>query len=242
MIDQHAVHTAYVLQNAQRRPWPYPHMMPEGILAPDLFEQVRAMRLERAQLTTHAQGALQAEAHRRHLDFTWDDVEQNRMPAPALEAVYRVLNTAMVKRALIAMFAGDLARHYGTTQLPLNTSLTYVEDETGYELLPHTDAARKAVTLLIYLAQDDDNPDLGTEMYVPRDPNYPTAQGPQPARHRRENFLRVNRVPFRPNNGLVFAPAGDTFHGVGAVSQGAKTRRLLQFQLISNRPRAVQGS
>jgi len=241
MIEQYAVHTAYAIQNASRLHWPYAHILPTGILAPELFDAVRASRMDRSDLEEHVHGESDAkgEGFRRHLSYSWPDVEEGRIRVPEIETVYRVLNHLLVKQALISVFAQDLAKNFGTTRLPLSTSLTYVEDETGYELMPHTDAARKAVTLLIYLAEENDNPNLGTEMYLPRAADYPVDMGPRVVRHRRENFLRAHRVPFRPNRGLGFAPAGNTFHGVGEVSEGNKVRRLLQFQLICNEPRAA---
>lgn len=239
MIDQQAAFTAYAVRNSRRQNWPYPHILPQQVLSPDLFDALRRMRVEDGILEEHpyAGAETRAEAQRFSVSYEGKDLDEGRVNTPELATAYRVLSHALVKRALIAGFAPELTRNFGALPSSMGTSFTYVEDRTGYRLLPHTDAARKAVTLLIYLAEEDDNPDLGTEIYIPREAAYPD-RGPNAARHRRENFLCVTRVPFRPNQGLAFPPAGNTYHGVGEVSEGRTLRRLVQFQLIAQQDRA----
>jgi hypothetical protein len=128
-------------------------------------------------------------------------------------------------------FSNELESEFGTIDLALSPGAILIEDRSGYELLPHTDLARKALTLIMYLASDDADPALGTELYVFRggadDPPADIMQ----KRVARQWFNRVTTVPYRPNCGLAFAPSKNTFHGVRRVQSDNAVRRVLQFQL-----------
>lgn len=234
LIEEDAAHTAYVIRAARRREWPYPHLLLEEVLPAPVFEAVRDLNMSPDVLNQHAYGTdgIEGEAHLYSIGYDWQDLEKGRVMVPEIERVYRVLDHPTVKRALVGTFAGELAKKFETKSLGLGSTLMYVEDATGYELLPHTDSAVKAITLLIYLAREGDNPAIGTEIYVPRDPALIAARKSSVDRHRREDFLRVNTVPFTANAGLAFAPSDRTFHGVSTVTEGSRVRRLMQYQLI----------
>ena len=206
-----------------------------------MFRSLRDAEIEPAILAEHAHrnDATAAEALRHSLSHEGRDVAEGRVTVPEIASVYRVLDHPMVKLALVNRFAGELAKHFGTPRLALSSTLTCIEDASGYELLPHTDVASKAITLLIYLAKDGAAPELGTEIYVPRHAGTILPDQPKGSRYRREDFLSVATVPYRGNQALAFAPASNTFHGVSPVTEGQKTRRLLQYQLLTNAERVV---
>ncbi len=72
--------------------------------------------------------------------------------------------------------------------------IEYAQERSGFWLEPHTDIAVKLFTMLIYLNEGPGSQDLGTDIYDAR-----------------KNV--VTRAPSRFNHGLMFIPAGDTWHG-----------------------------
>lgn len=72
--------------------------------------------------------------------------------------------------------------------------IEYVQDTDGFWLEPHTDISVKSFTMLIYLSRDPQLLDAGTDIY---------------------NGARrlVGTVPYAFNEGLIFIPGSDTWHG-----------------------------
>ena len=93
---------------------------------------------------------------------------------------------SMIERTTGAQLAGTRLR------------IEYCQDGPGFWLEPHTDIAVKKFTMLIYLSE---NPGLrlaGTDIH----------EGPP-------EFKYVTSAPYGKNLGVIFIPAGNTWHGVG---------------------------
>lgn len=234
-IDEFAAQVAYVIHNTAPSPWPYPHLRMQPLLPPALYESLSGLELASDTLVSHVYGVedTKSEQNRFSLDYSAADLSAGRVTVPELERAYRVLSHSLVRNALLGRFRDEVAKRYAKLQVTLDTAFYYIEDSTGYELLPHTDTDSKAVTLLIYLAREGDNPELGTHLYVPRNPQLYDVQAASSARYRREAFYSACSVPFRPNAAVAFAPSKRTFHGVPAVHHGDRRRRLIQFQLLA---------
>lgn len=237
-VDERAVHIAYRLFNAPRAEWPYPHACFADALPEDLFAALRALNLAdldhdvRAPVT----GVAAAEAHRFTVNVTPESIRDGAPLHPLIRYVYDVLSHPICVHALSRVFAREVASAFGRSDLPLASTMLMVEDRTGYALLPHTDVPHKAVTLLIYLAEEGDDPDLGTEIYIPA-PGVSLSGGfPMRGRFRRSPFLRVATAAYRPNGALMFPPSARSFHGVKEVVGENRVRRLLQFQLMVDDP------
>lgn len=72
--------------------------------------------------------------------------------------------------------------------------IEYTLDTDGFWLEPHTDISVKLFTMLIYLSEEPELADAGTDIY--------------------DNDLKhVGRSPYGPNEGLIFIPGKDTWHG-----------------------------
>jgi len=72
--------------------------------------------------------------------------------------------------------------------------IEYCLDTDGFWLEPHTDIGAKLFTMLIYLSDDVGSKDWGTDIYD-------------------ADMRRVARTPYGRNEGLIFVPASDTWHG-----------------------------
>ncbi len=73
--------------------------------------------------------------------------------------------------------------------------LEYAQDIDGFWLEPHTDLGVKRFTMLIYLAEDEAQADLGTDLYA--DPD-----------------TWAKRSAFVDNTAMVFVPGSNTWHGM----------------------------
>lgn len=236
-IEDHAAHVAGRIADAPRSVEPFPHLLLHGLLPPDLFEQVRSLDVPAASLHQHApgQGPAARESNRYSVTVTPETLAQVESDTPVLATVFASLWHPLVVQALTARFRPTLETEFGTVELAFKPGLVMVEDRTGYELLPHTDLAYKALTVLVYLAPDDADPALGTELYAFRGQPTHIPDNIMQGRIPRRWFNRVSTVPYRPNQGLAFAPAKNTFHGVGEVRGDSAIRRVLQFQLNVDR-------
>ncbi|MDE2357592.1 MAG: 2OG-Fe(II) oxygenase [Alphaproteobacteria bacterium] len=91
--------------------------------------------------------------------------------------------------------ASAIARTTGADLDGTFVRLEFAQDTDGFWLEPHTDLGVKRFTMLIYLADDEGQADLGTDMY-------------------RAPGEWVKRTPFDDNAALVFVPGDATWHGV----------------------------
>lgn len=112
--------------------------------------------------------------------------EVNRRLAPCA-AVAEAFQSRSVVEAIEATTGADLTGSF--------VRLEYAQDTDGFWLEPHTDLGVKRFTMLIYLAQDEAQSDLGTDLYF------------EPGRWAR-------RSAFIDNSALIFVPGDDTWHGL----------------------------
>lgn len=76
--------------------------------------------------------------------------------------------------------------------------IEYCQDAPGFWLEPHTDIAVKKFTMLVYLSSDAKLRLAGTDIH----------EGPP-------DYEYVTTAPYGRNLGVIFVPAGNTWHGVG---------------------------
>ncbi|MFN3622909.1 MAG: 2OG-Fe(II) oxygenase [Hyphomicrobium sp.] len=76
--------------------------------------------------------------------------------------------------------------------------IEYCQDAPGFWLEPHTDISVKKFTMLVYLSGDPKLRLAGTDIH----------EGPP-------DYEYVTTAPYGRNLGVIFVPAGNTWHGVG---------------------------
>ncbi len=113
---------------------------------------------------------------------------------------------AMIQAATGAELSGTYVR------------LEYAQDTDGFWLEPHTDLGVKRFTMLIYLADDEGQADLGTDIYA--------APG-----------AWAKRSAFIDNSALVFVPGDNTWHGL-ARRPIAGIRRSVIMNYVTDEWRA----
>ena len=111
---------------------------------------------------------------------------ENRARHPACAALADAFQDEATVALLQDMTGADLAGGFLRIECCLDTD--------GFWLEPHTDIGAKLLTLLIYLSDHKDAADWGTDVMDP------------------EGHV-LARAPGTFNDGLLFVPAADTWHG-----------------------------
>ena len=231
-------HTQYKLLNGKLNAFPFSHMICEDFLHPTLFEAVREQYRDISKFKQRFKSpTLASSKHRSSWVLTKEVLSQTPKDAPA-HALFQSLTDTTLVYAFKMIFKKEIERRHGAVPSAHSYHLEIVDDRSGYALLPHVDTPQKLITCLIYLADQGQNPALGTSLYgaAPR-AKHPaetnaTADG-KPPQHpplSRDDFVLVQTVPYRPNTALIFAPGDNTWHGVEEVS-GDEARRAIQFQI-----------
>lgn len=216
----------YAIANAALRPWPFPHLTAPDVLDPDLARELRDLDLSAwIGRLRDLRGSDYYNENRFCVQLLPEE-PQFRLP-PAVERVRQLFRSAPVTRILMSRFATDIEgrlRRVGNEHRT-RISLDLIEDRTGYEIEPHTDARQKLATMLLYLGDEPPGISLGTSIY---------AQKPDDRSERkRDRFMRVATVPYRLNTSVCFAVGHKSYHGVEQVTAPGVRRRLLQFHVLA---------
>ncbi|HHM06402.1 MAG TPA: 2OG-Fe(II) oxygenase [Gammaproteobacteria bacterium] len=109
-----------------------------------------------------------------------------RAQYPVMEAVAR----AFQDPGMVAAIEDHCDTRLGGTSLRIE----YCQDTDGFWLAPHTDIGVKKFTMLIYLSDDAGSESWGTDIY-------------------RDAGTHAGVAPFGFRKGMIFVPAGNTWHG-----------------------------
>jgi len=118
-------------------------------------------------------------------------------------------------------------------QEPVRTTFQFSMLPRDAAVVPHSDAPRKLVSLLLYF-RDRDWQDAwggGTEFYVPLDPERARRWGPTD-RIPFDEFKPIGTTPFSGNRLAGFVRSADSYHGVPPLAcPPGRTRKALLINL-----------
>ncbi len=131
---------------------------------------------------------------------------------------------------MLRKFLPQMAERFGANvgNVSFSASSMLLSDKGDYALRPHTDRPERVLAALFYLPETADRPELGTSLYLPRDPGLTCAGGPH---HPFEKFVNVATMPYVPNSAFCFFKTNRSFHGVEPVPTGAASRHLISYIL-----------
>ena len=232
-MEQLIVHTIYRLANTPPRRFPFKPFVLEDFLDPHLFQDLRALDTG-GLLEQRIKGPGDpAEEKRFVLRMSDPDVISDASMPSCVKAMTSLVMQQPIINVLMRLFEESITRRFPFVP-PVKSNIDLIEDHEGYQLAPHTDVSQKLVTCLIYLADEDADPLIGTELYALRG----GTKRPErvPMRWDRSLFVRATTAPYRPNTALIFSPGPDTFHGVSPFTQAGQVRKLMQFQINIDQP------
>ncbi len=115
---------------------------------------------------------------------------ENQAKFQVCRRVVEGFQDASVKKAIETSTGTDLSDGH--------LRIEYCQDTEGFWLEPHTDIFEKKFTMLVYLSNDPNLADAGTNIFEgPPDHNY------------------VGSAPYGKNKGVIFIPGKNTWHGFG---------------------------
>lgn len=202
----------YNLRNAIVGEWPFPHFFAQDVF-PDAFYRDLQNRV-------HAKkNYVEGDRHYNGRKFA-----ENLDDFPELA----FMESGNFTRNIAKIFSPYMAERFeGKGRIQLRTDLRLVRDGQEYYIGPHTDAPWKVVSLLFYLPLDGWNLDMGTSLYLPKNPSFACRGGPH---YEFEDFRLIKTVPFAPNTCFGFFRTDQSFHGVEKITREIQ-RDVLLFNI-----------
>lgn len=218
---------------------PFPHLVVDDLLPPDVFDQLVTSLPSPDSLTAVS-------------TMGWRSVQQYGNRSTALVSdldeprhLWQMLNAALcdisVQDTLQTMFSPHVQEARNRLDVRRELRLDCACDGSG--LRPHTDAPILFMKSLVYVAAAKEDPSLDTILYVPRDPasrhaalgasgDYTddTYTHEDPADH-----IPHTRVQFRPNRLLTFPRTRDSLHGLKPQDAETGPRYVLSLHYKHNR-------
>lgn len=232
--DHHAeYHLLYKIINAPVQFYPFPHFYAENVFPEDFYREMTAsfpLAEQMRPIGEERPASKNAYPNRYMLALDADKLQSLSAPQRLVWDRLRqfLLSQKFVETLLWKFGEVVKGRLGGRAGVSLRSEALLVDDRENYFLGPHSDNQKKVITALFYLPEDASRPDLGTSIYVPNDPNFKCAGGPEyPAEH----FQRVMTMPYRPNTLFMFAKTDNSFHGVEPVLALKSRRRLMLFDV-----------
>ncbi len=232
-------HVIYQILNTPLREYPFPHVYVENIFPDDYYQDLqmnlpptsgykpitdtgsvmtkKGEVLYESRYITDIPDLAKREVPERQVQF-WNDLSNWIMSE-------RFLRTVLFK------FSAAYKERFSTpfnTQFKLSNELRLVRDFEDYSIGPHTDSARKVVSLLFYMPKDWEYAKLGTSIYIPKDPSVTCNGGPH---YGFGGFNRVFTAPFIPNSMLMFFKTPKSFHGVEKITDKAVERNVMLYNI-----------
>tara|TARA_B100001123_G_C15283934_1_gene1014964 strand:- start:53 stop:775 length:723 start_codon:yes stop_codon:yes gene_type:complete len=107
-------------------------------------------------------------------------------------------------------------------ELNMNIRMELIRDSGGYMIAPHTDSPKKILTLLIYIPNDNENLDLGTSLFEPKDKEFISEEAYQ---FEFKNFKEIKKMPYKKNFAFGFLKNERSFHGRSIIDKKFSGKR-----------------
>lgn len=236
MFSDVKLHLIYKLLNTQVRTYPYAHIYVTDIFPAGFFSELRANLPAQDEYAVLADtGRVGTGYSRARLSLFPSDLDKSNLRPAQREfwrRVFQTLGDGEFAGAVFKLFRPFIEERFrtqgGGKGLKVWHETFLMRDMETYKLGPHTDNPAKLVSMLFYLAANNDSEELGTAMYVPKDRGFTSEGGPH---LEFEDFDHVYTAPYAPNVVVSFPKTLACFHGVQPVTGSNKQRDILFFDL-----------
>lgn len=212
---------------------PYPYVVIDNIFPDDYYQKMQQWFPQMAQMMSLGDtGRVTPGSYEQRLVTLFTEEHFSRLDAEQ-QAFWREMASWLYSEPFISAIvdrfkpwcSNVLSRKrdkYGA--INVRSDALIVNDQTRYEIGPHTDAPHRLISFLFYLPQDESQKHLGTSIYTAKDPDFVCPGGPH---YLFENFNKLKTIEFLPNRLLMFVRTAKSFHGVESVQDENVSRRLL---------------
>ena len=233
--DRARAHVIQALKASEMRTDPFPYVIVDDILPPDLYEAVVAAIPPRVLFEDRPVNKQQVKVpppfapqySRRVWNFLIGDVVE-KVLKPTIVAKFREPLTEYLRRFWP-----------GIPSTEVEASLTSSDGRiilrrAGYLIPPHRDPRWGFLTIIVYLARSGDPETWGTQLYKVRDDT--DASSAQPYWINDIRCELVKNIPFRPNRAIAFLNS-DGAHGASLPADAPPDfeRYIYQWRIGANR-------
>lgn len=238
MFSDAKQHAIYSIVNARIREFPYPHFVSDQIFPESFYQEILGHLPDKDDFTSMIDTD-------RVDDSREDSPYKNRLTVTLTEDVIgafakkdqafwiealKLLKDVDFIRIILWKFEPYLKQRYssGLESVDFISDIQLIRDFEGYHLGPHSDLPEKVAVVLFYLPKTDENPNLGTSIYVPKQEGFTCNAGKH---YLSKDFYRVFTAPYVPNTALGFFKTLNSFHGVEPFPDVNVQRDLIQFSI-----------
>ena len=223
----------YELLNAPIKPYPFPHFYVENVFPLKFYEEIRQHLPEDPMFQPiedtgryKAKGKEKCDRFVIPLDRKLDLMTTHLRPF--WKSFTEILNGEQFSNALLGKFHTLVQDRFKSEvgKVRFTNDILLVRDHSKYYLPPHSDAPHRVLVLVIYLPETREHPELGTSVYIPKDPSFHCRGGPT---HEFDQFNRVYTAPYLPNSAFGFFKTTNSFHGVEPLANKKLSRDLIHF-------------
>lgn len=216
-------HSENAIKSTQFSKNPYQHIVVDNLFSDDVYKNILENKIPTDCLSPIVQGNTVGAAYsdkRYILPLDRKLTILSKSQRVFWESMYNWLDTEF-KNIILDKFKVNVQ-----TKL----RVLYTRDFCGYKIGPHTDNPLKIITLLIYIPSNNDNSELGTSLYTPKENYVQSCEGMK--HHKFENFNLVKTIEYIPNRMFGFMKTNKSFHGVSSVNKNIE-RNILIYDISS---------
>jgi hypothetical protein len=237
-------HVLYQIANVPIRTHPYPHFYVRDVFPDDFYREMRShLPPFETFKSLKALGRVRADYPDSRMVFpvTPDNVKALGEPFASFWTwVANQFLTGEFMQKMLAHFSVFLdQRCAGATDLHFHDEALIVRDSSTYQLGPHTDTVKKALSFLFYLPPDDSMARLGTSIYAPKQADFLCMRGKE---YPFDQFHLVKTMPYLPNSLFAFVKTSNSFHGVEPITEAGVCRDLLLYDVQMKVPPEMQSA
>jgi FkbM family methyltransferase len=201
-------HVVDSINNSDLIQTPYNHCAINDFLPEDFYQELMENKPTDSELTKMSETGRtgSAYAERSILEFINDD-RMLDVSSDKRKVLYR-LKLALLNGDTIKAVLAKLGLEFDSR---LGIELLYMRDKKGYSIGPHTDMKSRLATVMVYLPDDTEHVDLGTQIYVRNSGE--ESDGSKHFSSLNDEFTIQTRVPYLPNTALAFKRDNNSYHG-----------------------------
>ena len=221
------VHSTAVIED------PYPYAVIDNIFPKDYYQKIKDFFPQKDQMIALSEtGRVSAGAYEQRLVTLFTEEYFSKLNNEQQE-FWRGMASWMYSKEFISAIVEKfkpwcsnlLSRRFDANgQINVRSDALIVNDQTRYEIGPHTDAPHRLISFLFYLPENENQKHLGTSIYTHKDSDFSCPGGPH---YKFDDFNKVKTIEFLPNRLLMFVRTAKSFHGVEPVQDENVSRRLL---------------